>query len=50
VIQATTSAKSAPSAKIAARSMTSPPERCGRAGRVTSARITSSSTPARLLR
>jgi hypothetical protein len=49
MIQAITSAKSAPSARSAARSTTSPPDRCGRAKRVTNARIASSSTPPRLL-
>src|SRR5580693_7243968 len=38
-----TAAESAPSATIAARSITSPPEKCGRAKRVTNARISSSS-------
>jgi len=39
-----TAGKSAPSARIAARSMTPPPEASGRARRVTRARIASSST------
>ena len=45
MIHAMTAEESAPSARIAARSMTSPPDACGRASRVTNARIASSSTP-----
>lgn len=44
MIHAMTAGKSPPSARIAARSMTSPPDAWGRASRVTKARIASSST------
>ena len=44
LIHSMTAEKSAPSARIAARSMTTPPEACGRANRVTNALISASST------
>jgi hypothetical protein len=44
MIHAMIAGKSAPSARIAARSMTTPPEACGRANRVTNALISASFT------
>ena len=44
MIHSMTAAKSTPSARIAARSMTTPPEACGRANRVTNVLISASST------
>ena len=44
MIHSMTAEKSAPSARIAARSMTTPPEACGRANRATNALISASST------